>query len=90
MQVIKMIVCIDHISYGQSIEHMGCRVIHILLEKKMGATNHRTEIHIYAKLGKLEPYMPPSAARARREKRWEGEEAMTHHASDVPLRMGGG
>jgi len=59
MQVIKMIVCIDHISYGHSIEHMGCRVIHILLEKKMGATNHRTEIHIYAKLGKLEPYMPP-------------------------------
>ena len=58
--------------------------------KKMRATNHRTEIHIYAKLGKLEPYMPPSAARARREKRWEGEEAMTHHASDVPLRMGGG
>ena len=56
----------------------------------MGATNHRTEIHIYAKLGKLEPYMPPSAARARREKRWEGEEAMTHHAADVPLRMGGG
>ena len=58
--------------------------------KKMGATNHRTEIHIYAKLGKLEPYMPPSAARARREKRWEGEEAMTHHAADVPLWMGGG
>ena len=27
--------------------------------KKMRATNHRTEIHIYAKLGKLEPYMPP-------------------------------
>ena len=58
--------------------------------RKKGATNHRTEIHIYAKLGKLEPYMPPSAARARREKRWEGEEAMTHHAADVPLRMGGG
>jgi len=56
----------------------------------MRATNHRTEIHIYAKLGKLEPYMPPSAARARREKRWEGEEAMTHHAADVPLWMGGG
>ena len=55
----------------------------------MGATNHRTEIHIYAKLGKLEPYMPHSAARARREKRWEGEEAMTQHAADMPLRMGG-